>query len=158
MSTVAVSGFIEASAVDVWRLLTDPLSRAGRALAGPLELLTSGPFGPGTAWSEPRRRPDGAVLVEEFWVVEAIPPRRLVLCSPGDAVDHRITWTLRGAPRRHPGGTAVTVSLEALPSSASGRVVALLLGGLAARAVERALRGDLADLAAAVEGPTAQAA
>ena len=36
-----------------------------------------------------------------------------------------------------------------MPTAPYGRVVALLLGGLAARAVEGALRRDLADLAVA---------
>ncbi|TDC30562.1 SRPBCC family protein [Micromonospora sp. 15K316] len=153
MPTVTVTGRIEARAVDVWRLLTDLPGRARRHLAGPVELLTTGSFGPGTAWREPRHQPDGDLLVEEFHVVEAAPPRRLVLVSPGAGVDYRITWTLRGTRRRHRGGTLATVTLEALPADECGRVAALLLGALAARAVEHALRRDLADLAAAAEGP-----
>ncbi|MGS2613089.1 SRPBCC family protein [Micromonospora sp. LZ34] len=150
MSTVAVTEFIEAHAVDVWRLLTDLRLRTARTgAAGPVELLTSGGFGPGTAWRESRRQPDGSALVEEFVVVEAEPPRRLVLSSPGAGVDYRITWTLREVERRRRGCTAVTVEQEAVPTAPYGRVVALLLGGLAARAVEGALRRDLADLAAA---------
>ncbi|RKN31037.1 SRPBCC family protein [Micromonospora musae] len=154
MATVTVTGRIEAHAVDVWRLLTDLPGRARRHLAGPVELLTPGPFGPGTAWREPRHRPDGGLLVEEFHVVEAAPPRRLVLSSPGDSVDYRITWTLRGPRRRHRASTLTTVTLEALPADPYGRVAALLLGALAARAVEHALRRDLAELAAAAEEPT----
>ncbi|MGK5743185.1 SRPBCC family protein [Micromonospora sp. URMC 103] len=152
MSTVAVSGLIEAHATDVWRLLTDLPDRAGRHLAGPVELLTPGPFGPGTRWREPRSQPDGSVLVEEFRAVEAVPPRRLVLDSPGAGVDYRITWTLRTVQRRRRGCTRVTVTQEALPTAPYGRVVALILGGLAARAVEHALRRDLAALTAVAEG------
>ncbi|MFI7603677.1 SRPBCC domain-containing protein [Micromonospora sp. NPDC049366] len=153
MSTVAVTRLIEAHAVDVWRLLTDLPDRAGRHLAGPVELLTPGAFGPGTVWREPRAQPGGAILVEEFCVVEAVPPRRLVLTSPGVGVDYRITWTLRAARRGRRGGTAVRVTQEALLSDPYGRMVALLLGGLAARAVEHSLRRDLADLALAAEQP-----
>ncbi|MER7439324.1 SRPBCC family protein [Micromonospora avicenniae] len=152
MSTVAVTGRIEAHAVDVWRLLTDLPGRARRHLAGPVELLTSGPFGPGTSWREPRFQPDGGLLVEEFCVVEAVPPRRLVLVSSGVGVDYRITWELRGAGRRHHGCTLASVTLAAFPVDPYGRVAALFLGALAARAMEHALRTDLADLAAAVEG------
>ncbi|MDM4721224.1 SRPBCC family protein [Micromonospora sp. WMMA1363] len=147
MSSVAVTRSIEAHAVDVWRLLTDLTVRA-RATRG-LEVLTPGGFGPGTAWREVRSRPDGSALTEEFVVVAAEPPRRLVLGSPGAGVDYTVTWTLRPVRRRGRGCTMVTVTQEAIPTAPSGRVVALLLGGLAARAVEGALRRDLAALAAA---------
>ncbi|MFC4019811.1 SRPBCC family protein [Micromonospora sp. GCM10011542] len=150
MSTVAVTGFIEAHAADVWRLLTDLSGRAARlSAAGPVELLTPGPFGPGTAWREERVQPGGRLLAEEFLVVEAVAPHRLVLCSSGAGVDYRITWSLRPVRRRRRGCTAVTVTQEAVPTAPYGRVVALLLGTLAARAVEVALRRDLTDLAAA---------
>ncbi|TNH31035.1 SRPBCC family protein [Micromonospora orduensis] len=156
MSTVAVTGFIQAHAVDVWRLLTDLPGRAARmTAAGPTELLTPGPFGPGTAWREERAQPGGGTLTEEFLVVEALAPHRLVLCSSGADVDYRITWTLRPVRRRRRGCTAVTVTQEAVPTAPYPRVVALLLGGLAARAVEVALRRDLADLTAAARPSSA---
>ncbi|MCM0674493.1 SRPBCC family protein [Micromonospora phytophila] len=158
MSTVAVTEFVEAHAADLWRLLTDLTARTGRSVANPVEVLTPGGFGPGTAWRETRTRPDGTALVEEFVVVEAEPPRRLVLSSPGAGVDYRVTWTLRPVERRRRGCTAVTVEQEAVPTAPYGRVVALLLGGLAARAVEGALRRDLADLAAAATARDAEAA
>ncbi|SCE85221.1 SRPBCC family protein [Micromonospora chokoriensis] len=150
MSTVAVTRIIEAHAADVWRLLTDLPGRAALlTAAGPIEVLTPGPFGPGTAWREERAQPGGGTSSEEFLVVEALAPQRLVLCSSGAGVDYRITWSLRPVRRRRRGRTAITVTQEAVPTHPYGRVVALLLGGLAARAVEVALRRDLADLAAA---------
>ncbi|PZF94951.1 SRPBCC family protein [Micromonospora deserti] len=159
MSTVVVTEFVEARAGVVWRLLTDLTRRAGRPGAtGPVEALTTGPFGAGTAWRETRRQPDGTALVEEFVVIEAEPPRRLVLSSLGAGADYRITWTLREVERRRRGCTAVTVAQEAVPTAPYGRMVALLLGGLAARAVEGALRRDLADLAAAAAARSAEAA
>ncbi|MEU5906353.1 SRPBCC family protein [Micromonospora sp. NPDC047527] len=150
MSTVTVSGLIDAHAVDVWRLLTDLPGRAARPTAvGPVELLTPGPFGPGTAWREERVQPGGGTLTEEFLVVEALAPQRLVLCSSGAGAEYRITWSLRQVRRRGRARTAITITQEAVPTDPYGRVVALLLGGLAARAVEVALRRDLADLAVA---------
>ncbi|MCI4063079.1 SRPBCC family protein [Micromonospora sp. R77] len=151
MSTVTVTEFIEAQAVDVWRLLTEPAAR-GRWLSAvrAVDVLTRDGFGPGTAWRETRLRPDGGEQPEEFVVVEAVAPTRLVLSSPGAGVDYRITWSLRTVERRRRGCTAVTVEQEALPTGPYGRVLALILGGLAARAVEGALRRDLADLARAV--------
>ncbi|MFG1840924.1 SRPBCC family protein [Micromonospora sp. NPDC049175] len=159
MSTVAVTRFIEAHAVDVWCLLTDLPGRAARlTAAGPIEVLTPGPFGPGTAWREERSQPGGGTLTEEFLVVEAVAPHRLVLCSSGAGVDYRITWSLRQVKRRRRGCTAVTVTHEAAPTAPYGRVVALLLGGLAARAVEVALGRDLADLAVAASAGAVEAA
>ncbi|MBG6069135.1 SRPBCC family protein [Micromonospora ureilytica] len=150
MSTVAITGIIEAHAVDVWRLLTDLPGRAARlTAAGPIEVLTPGSFGPGTSWREERVQPGGGTLTEEFLVVEALAPQRLVLCSSGAGADYRITWSLRPVRRRRRGCTAITVTQEAVPTAPYGRVVALLLGGLAARAVEAALWRDLADLAVA---------
>ncbi len=151
MSRVTVTRSIEAHAVDVWCRLTDLTVRT-RATRG-VEVLTPGGFGPGTAWREVRSQPDGSALIEEFVVVDVEPPRRLVLSSPGAGVDYRVTWTLRPVPRR--GRTIVTVTQEALPSASYGRVVALFLGGLAARVVESALRRDLADLAAATRATDA---
>ncbi|MBY8873153.1 SRPBCC family protein [Micromonospora sp. PLK6-60] len=154
MSTVAVTEFIEASIGDVWRLLTDLAARPRwLSTADQSETLTTGPFGPGTRWRECRERPDGELLVEEFLVTDCDPPHRLVLSSAGIGVDYRITWTLRTVRRRRRACTAVTVEQEAEATAAYGRLVGFLLGGLAARAVESALRRDLADLAHAL-GPT----
>lgn len=157
MSTVTVTEFIEAQDVDVWRLLTDLPGRAGWLSAvGAVDVLTPGDLRPGTAWRETRVRPDGAAEPEEFVVVEAVAPERLVLTSRGTGADYRVTWTLRTAERRRRGCTEVTVAQEAMPTARYGRMLALILGGLAARAVESALRRDLADLARAVE-PTRSA-
>jgi hypothetical protein len=157
MSTVTVSAFIEAQDVDVWRLLTDlPARAAWLSAVGAVDVLTPGAFGPGTTWCETRARPDGAAEPEEFLVVEAVAPTRLVLSSRGAGVDYRITWRLRSVERRRRGCTEVTVEQQAAPTAPYGRVLALILGGLAARAVEGALRRDLADLARAIE-PTRSA-
>lgn len=155
MSTVTVSAFIEAQDADLWRLLTDLPARADWLSAvDAVEVLggAAGLFGPGTVWRETRARPDGGTEPEEFEVIEAVAPGRLVLGSRGAGADYRITWTLRTVERRRRGCTEVTVEQEAVPTRAYGRVLALILGGLAARAVESALRRDLADLALAA-GP-----
>lgn len=159
MSTVTVTEFIEAQADDVWALLVDlPVRADWLGTVGGVELLTQGRLAPGTAWRETRTRPDGGDQAEEFVVLEARPPHRLVLSSPGLGVDYRITWTVRTVRRRGRGCTAVTVEQQAVPIAPYGRVVALLFGGLAARAVQGALRRDLADLAAAVRASDTEAA
>ncbi len=154
MPTVAVTQFIEAPAVDLWRLLVDLPARADwLSTVGAVELLTPGRLTTGTSWRETRTRPDGSAQPEEFVVLEAVPPRRLVLTSPGTGVDYQITWTLHTVQRRRRACTAVTVRQEATPTAPYGRVLALLFGGLAARAVESAFRRDLADLARAARPP-----
>ncbi|GAB3344188.1 hypothetical protein GCM10027452_15850 [Micromonospora halotolerans] len=111
MSTVTVSAFIEAQDVDVWRLLTDLPARADWLSAvGDVEILTSGDLGAGTAWRETRVRPDGVAEPEEFLVVEAVAPARLVLSSRGAGADYRITWTLRTVERRRRGCTEISVA------------------------------------------------
>ncbi|MFJ8581937.1 SRPBCC family protein [Micromonospora sp. NPDC093277] len=150
MSTVAVTQLIEAPAIALWQLLVDLPARADwLSTVGAVELLTPGHLAAGTSWQEIRTRPDGGAQAEEFVVVEAVPLRRLVLSSPGIGVDYRITWTLRTVRRRRRACTAVTVRQEARPTARSGRVLALIFGGLAVRAVEGAFRRDLADLARA---------
>ncbi|MGC4804074.1 SRPBCC family protein [Micromonospora sp. DT233] len=161
MSTITVTQFIEAPAVDIWRLLADlPVRADWLTTVGGVELLTAGPLALGTAWREVRTRPDGGAQAEEFVALEVVPCRRLVLTSPGVGVTYRTTWTLHTAERRRRSCTAVTVRQEAIPTAPYGRMLALLFGGLAARAVEFAFRRDLADLARAVAHPpaTAQAA
>lgn len=146
MSTVSVNGLVAAPAGELWRVLTD-LSRL-RSGGRPVRPLTTGPFGPGTSWREDRTRPDGGTMTEEFVVLAAEPPRRLVLGSPGEGVDYRITWALRDVRRRGRRHTSVTVTVRAQPAAPAGRALAFLLGGLAARAAEQVLRQDLAVLAA----------
>ncbi|WP_422772156.1 SRPBCC family protein [Plantactinospora sp. WMMC1484] len=144
---------------------TDPPSALG-AGAGAGAMAAPGPgagFGIGTVWRERRTGPDGTGMVEEFAVREAAPPRRLVISSSGDGVDYLTTYTFipvearrsgrrRSEPRRPGRGrTVLTVSHEGVPTARYGRLLAVVFGGLAARAGEGALRRDLADLATATE-------
>jgi len=167
MSTVAFSRLIEAPADELWRVFTDlPARPRWLCPVDEVEVLTRQPkpgpagtgtddsrprrdFGVGTVWRESRTGPTGDAMTEEFAVAEALPPRRLVITSSGDGVDYRTTYTF--SPIRDRGRTVVTVSHEGVPVARYGRLLAVLFGGLAARAGEGALRRDLADLAAATE-------
>ncbi|MBE1486565.1 SRPBCC family protein [Plantactinospora soyae] len=177
MSTVAFSRLIEAPADEVWRVFTDLPSRP-RWLCPVDEVEVLPPsvppspagvdavpkFGVGTVWRESRTGPGGSRMVEEFSVAEVAPPQHLVVISSGDGVDYRTTYTFSAIKARRPdrGRTVVTVSHEGVPTARYGRLLAVLFGGLAARAGEGALRRDLDDLAAATEpgrriGPAAAA-
>jgi uncharacterized protein YndB with AHSA1/START domain len=153
MSTVAVTQVVDASPERVWRLATDLAARA-RWLSGvdAVEVVTPGPFTAGTVWRETRTMPDGVRVTEEFCVQEVEAPHRFVVSSPGSGAEYRMTYTFAALNvGRHSGGTTVTVEQEGTPSGATGRVLELVLGGLAARTAEGLIRQELADLAEAAK-------
>jgi len=146
MSTVAVTRTIDAPAEAVWRVVTDVPGRAGRLSAvRRAELRTPGPFRAGTVWSETRTAAGGDPVTEEFRVIEAVEPERLVVASPGIGADYRMTYTFEP----HRGGTLVTVVQDGTPTAPAGRLLGWLFGVLAAETASSALRRDLDDLASA---------
>lgn len=175
MATVSVTRLVRVPIARVWTVFTDLPARADwLSTVSGVEVVTTGGFGAGTAWRETRTMPDGERITEEFRVLECDAPVRLVVSSPGAGANYRITYTFapvwprsriarrRPYPTRRGRGpgravgycgsadaTAVTVVLEGTPSGAAARLVALALGGLAARMVSGTLRQDLTDLAAA---------
>ncbi len=157
MSTVAVTRLIEAPVVQVWRVFTDlPGRRRWLSTVSHVEMLTTGPFDAGTAWRETRALGDDAQVTEEFRVLECALPERFVVTSPGIGADYQMTYTFVPVIEgRHRGGTMVTVVQDGAPTGPTGRLLALVFGGLAARTVEGALRRDLDDLAQAAAGPSA---
>jgi hypothetical protein len=160
MSTVAVTRLVEVPVAEVWRVFTDLPRRCERlSTVSRVDMLTDGPFSAGTAWRETRTMGDGAEVTEEFRVRECVVPERFVVASPGIGADYRMTYTFVPVVEgRHRGGTMVTVVQDGAPTAPSGRLLALVFGGLAARTVEGALRRDLDDLARAAGHPTAEAA
>jgi uncharacterized protein YndB with AHSA1/START domain len=154
MSTVAVTQVIDAAPARVWAVLVDLAGRRSwlSAVDG-VEVLTPGPFGAGTIWRETRTVAGGDDVTEEFRVTEFEPGSRFVVCSPGSGATYRMTYTV--APvrvGRHRGGSTVTIEQEGHASGPTGRVLELVLGGLAARTAEGALRQELTDLARAAAG------
>jgi uncharacterized protein YndB with AHSA1/START domain len=165
MSTVAVTRVVPVPVARAWTVFTDLPARARwLSTVADVEVLTTGSFGVGTTWRETRAMPDGELVTEEFRVEECSAPARLVLSSPGAGMDYRIAyafvpiWSRAATVRRWPpracrpltsGATAVTVVLDGTASGSAGRLLAFLLGGLAAGAVEGTLRQDLTDFAAA---------
>lgn len=156
MATVTVSRVIDAPAERVWRVMTDlPNRGAWLSTVHEVRVLTPGRFGVGSAWSESRTMPDGEQVTEEFHVNECTAPERVVVTSRGEnGTDYRMTYTLTAIDGgRHGESTEVTVVQDGTPKGAGGRMLAIVLGGLAARTVEGTLRRDLADLAAAAARP-----
>jgi hypothetical protein len=156
MSMVAVTRLIEAPVVEVWRVFTDlPRRRQWLSTVSRVEMLTGGPFSAGTVWRETRSMGDGAEITEEFRVRDCLIPEKFVVTSPGIGADYRMTYTFVPVIEgRHRGGTMVTVVQDGAPTAPSGRFLALVFGGLAARTVEGALRRDLDDLAHAAGHPS----
>lgn len=150
MSTVTVTRVIDAAPGRVWALLTDLAGRARwMSSVEQVEVVTAGPFGAGTVWRETHTMADGVRVTEEFQVAECSAAHRMVVSSPGSGASYRMVYRL--APidvGRHRGGTTVTIEQEGHPSGPAGRMLELVLGGLAARTAEGALRQELDDLAA----------
>jgi uncharacterized protein YndB with AHSA1/START domain len=151
MSTVAVTRLIEAPVASVWRVFTDLARRRDWLTAViRIEVLTSGPFGAGTAWRETRQMGDGGEITEEFHVSSCEVPDRFVVTSPGIGADYKMTYSfVPVVSGKHRGGTMVTVVQDGGATAPAGRFLALIFGGLAAETAEGALRRDLDDLAAA---------
>ncbi len=148
MSTVRVGQTVRAPVEHVWAIFTDLTARPRwLSTVESVEPLSAGAFGPGTAWRETRLVADGARIVEELRVVACEPHQSITLASPGIGADYRMTYTFRPGP--DPSWTQVRIVLDGTPTGAASRALALLLGGLAVRTVEAALRRDLADLATA---------
>lgn len=150
-----VTRTVQAPAHAVWEVFTDlPGRRAWLSDVDGVELLTPGPFGPGTRWRETRR----AVVTEELVVAATEPGRSCTITLAGADARNRLTYTFTsielGTQR---GGATVSVVYEGRPQGLTNRFLAFLLGGLDARTIEGALRGDLDALAAAcrTDGRTA---
>jgi uncharacterized protein YndB with AHSA1/START domain len=154
MATVAVAQVVAARPGRVWALLTDLAGRRSwMSTVDDVEVVTVGEFATGTVWREERTIAGGARVTEEFRVSECRAPHCFVVSSPGSGATYRMTYTLTPIDvGRHRGGTTVTIEQEGHASGPTGRVLELVLGGLAARTAEGALRQELADLARAAAG------
>lgn len=147
MKQVELSRHVNASVATVWALATD-LEGAPQVLRGVdrVEMLTPGGFGVGTRWRETRTM-FGRQATEELAVAAVEPERSYTVRAAGSGAQYVSTFTFTPTS----GGTVVTVTFGAAATTGVARVLAALTGPLARRAVERALREDLEDLAQAAE-------
>jgi Polyketide cyclase / dehydrase and lipid transport len=146
---VTVTRTVQAPAHAVWEVFADlPGRGAWHSDVDAVELLTPGPFGPGTRWRETRR----AAVTEEFVVAAAEPGRSCTITLAGAGASNRLTYTFTpielGA---HRGSATVSAVYEGRTQGLTNRFLAFFLGGLDARTIEGALRGDLDALAAACQ-------
>ena len=156
MSTVTVTYAVEAPVGRVWQVFTDLPARVGW-LTSVVDVAvdSAGPFDVGTSWRETRMLAGGERVTEEFHVTECRPYECCVIASPGVGADYRMTYTFADAPGA---ATVVSAVQEGGPIRPGGRLLVTVLGGLAARTSEGALRQDLADLATAAARPAGAAA
>jgi uncharacterized membrane protein len=145
-ATVAVQRIIDAPVDGIWAVFVDlPARPDWLSTVESVEVLVPGQFQTGTAWRETRLVTSRATIVEELRVVGCVPGSSVTLASPGIGAEYRMTYTFLPLNGR----TCVRIVLRGTPRGAASRVLALLLGGLAARTVEGALHRDLDDLAEA---------
>ncbi|MFI6421277.1 SRPBCC family protein [Streptomyces sp. NPDC050842] len=148
-TSVVVERRVAASPGRVWEAITD-LRDMPRVLSGveKVEVLTEGGFGVGTRWRETRRML-GKEATEEMTVTECVPPDRYVTVADSHGMHYVSELTLKADGD---GGTILRMHFSGGP--ASGRkpgFVARLLARFGAKAVAKALRKDLTDIANAVE-------
>jgi carbon monoxide dehydrogenase subunit G len=149
MSAAEVHRRIKAPIDQVWSAATD-VDGAATRMTGvqSIERLTDGPFAVGTRWRETRIAP-GPPTTEELVVTECVPPRRFAVEGSSGGARFRATTTFRAVDHE----TVVALTFEASPPTVAARLVAALLGGLAARTVLATLNRDLDDLARWCEAP-----
>ena len=148
MDDVEVRRHVAAPVERVWAVTTD-LAGAPQVVRGidAVEVLTPGGFGVGTRWRETRTMM-GRSATEEM-TVTAVEPQRSYTTEavrPGVRYSSRVAVTPAVG-----GGSDLSMTFGASPTSAVARVLAAVTGPLARRSVTRAMEQDLADIAAAAE-------
>lgn len=147
MQDIRLTRHVAAPPERVWDLATD-LARAPQTLSGVtrVEVLTPGPFAVGTRWRETRTML-GRDATEELAVTAVDAHRAYTVEAEASGAHYVSTFTFEPSAA----GTDVTVTFGARATTGVARVLAALTGPLARRSVEKALRGDLEDLARAAE-------
>ena len=148
MQTFRATRHVAAPAARVWAVATD-LANAPDVITDidAVEVLTPGPFGVGTRWRETRTM-YGRTASEEM-AVTAVDPERSYSAEADSRRTHYVS-TFGFAPTAD-GGTDVTMSFAGEPSGTLARALTRLTTPLTRRAVEKTLRADLDDIAAAAE-------
>ncbi|MFC5381216.1 SRPBCC family protein [Aquipuribacter nitratireducens] len=148
MSDVEVHRRVQAPVDEVWRIATD-LESAPQVVRGidAVEVLTPGPFGVGTRWRETRTM-FGRSATEEMTVSAVDPGRSYTVEATSSGVHYLSTFSFAPAGE---GATEATMTFGGRPTTRVAKVLGALTAPLATRSVEKALRADLDDIAAAAE-------
>jgi uncharacterized membrane protein len=145
---VVVERRIVAPVERVWEIITN-LEGMPATLSGVdrVEVLTEGPFGVGTRWRETRRM-FGKQATEEMYVTACEPPSRYVVEAESQGTHYVSEFALSDGG---PDATTVRMTFSATPPGGFMGLLARLFGGVAAKAVAKAVTQDLMDVAAAAE-------
>lgn len=149
---MTVSRDIAASATTVWATITD-IDGAARVLSAVerIERLDDhASFGVGVRWRETRVM-FGREHTEELEITDVDPPRSSTARAESSGTSYTSVLRVDPLGERH---CRLTMSFDAEPSGVLGRLLAATFGRLFRRATRDALRQDLADIAADVEGTT----
>ena len=147
-----VTKIVPAPVERVWAVFADLAGRpAWLSEVDSIEVLTPGPLRTSTTWRETRLGADGGLVTERL-VASAVEPGRACTIELADtsAGGGRLTYLFAPVdvgPDR--GATAVTATAHGRPHGLAGRMLAFVVGTLAARTAEGALRDELDALAAA---------
>ncbi|WP_372594329.1 SRPBCC family protein [Actinotalea sp.] len=140
---------VAAPAGAIWAVLTD-IDGAAQTLSGVsrIEVLTPGEYAPGFRWRETRTML-GKESTEEMWVTEADAARSTTVEAVSDGVTYTTRFTLT------PSGTGTELRMvfgaELVRPSVGSRVMMAVLGRLGLLVTRRAMRRDLAEIAARAE-------
>ncbi|WP_380164325.1 SRPBCC family protein [Jannaschia sp. R86511] len=148
MQTFTVTRHVAAPVARVWAVATD-LAGAPSVIADidAVTVLTPGPFGVGTRWRETRTML-GRTASEEMVVTAVAPERSYTAEADSRRTHYSSTFTFAPAPD---GGTRMAMSFGGEPSGGLAKALTRLTAPLTRRAVEKTLRADLDDIAAAAE-------
>ena len=148
---VSVARRVEASPTAVWHVITD-LDHAQERLSQvtDLHVITTGPYAVGTGWRETRRMM-GASDTQEIWVVDNDPERRTETEARSRNTVFRTVLELE--PLEEGAATQLSIRFSAgtTDPNALQRLALRVVGPLGLKMTEKALRTELADIAAAAE-------
>lgn len=142
---------IEASRQAVWDVVTDIEKAAHRIDAiESVEVLERAEGLVGFKWRETRRMM-GKSATEVMWVTAAVEPE----FYETRAESHGAVYTSRISLEEHGASTKLTMRFHSQPVTTTAKVFSACLGFLFMGGIRKALRKDLEDIKAAVEGGTA---
>lgn len=148
--SIEVERTVRASAERVWAVLAD-VAHADQTMSGVtrVELITDGPYGVGTQWHETRRM-FGKEGTEQLRVTVADEPVRTVVEADSAGVHFVTEFTLTPSADE---GTRLSMGFTATQSKANPvqKVLWALFSKLGAKATQKSMTQDLADIAARAE-------